>query len=149
MPIFAQLPQYMRETHFHQFASQPHEKSPFAYTHGVEFWDFLDKDPIRRKDFDNYMAAKRQSEVPWYTVFTEVGSLAKSLEGGEDAVLIVDIGGGMGPGMRSLAKAHPELLGRLILQDLEVVIDHVRKDPPQGVELMPHDFFTPQPIKGM
>ena len=41
----------------------------------------------------------------------------------------------------------PEAPGRLILQDLPVVIDAI-KELPSKIERMPHDFHTEQPVKG-
>lgn len=64
-----------------------------------------------------------------------------------DDVLLVDVGGGLGHDLEELKAKHPQLPGRLVLQDRpEVVrqVQHVSK----GIELMEHDFFTEQPIKG-
>ena len=36
--------------------------------------------------------------------------------------------------------------GKLVVQDLPIVIDHV-KDLPHGIEAMKHDLFSPQPVK--
>ena len=65
-----------------------------------------------------------------------------------DAVLFVDVGGSKGHEAMIFHTAHPDIPGRLILQDVPSVIDQFRKDPSQGIELMPYDFFTTQPIKG-
>ena len=56
------------------------------------------------------------------------------------------MGGGLGHDLLVFKKAFPELPGRLIVQDLPVVIDDI-KDLPYGIEAMKHNFFTPQPIK--
>lgn len=66
----------------------------------------------------------------------------------EDEVLVVDIGGGAGHDLLGFKARHPELKGRLVLQELPYMIDRVA-DKLEGVELMAHDFYTPQPIKGI
>ena len=65
-----------------------------------------------------------------------------------EAVLLVDVGGNKGHEIKSFHKAHPELPGRLILQDLPPMIERVSKESPEGIELMPYDFFNRQPVKG-
>lgn len=56
----------------------------------------------------------------------------------------MDAGGGMD--LLELKEKHPELPGKLILQDRPEVISTVTSG--EGVfESMPHDFFTPQPVK--
>lgn len=41
----------------------------------------------------------------------------------------------------------PNASGRLVLQDLPVVIDAIQKLDPK-IECMKHDFHTEQPVKG-
>ena len=65
----------------------------------------------------------------------------------EDEVLVVDIGGGEGHDLLALKARHPFLKGRLILEELPYMISQI-KDTLEGVELVEHDFYTPQPIKG-
>ena len=62
--------------------------------------------------------------------------------------LLVDVGGGLGHDLLELRTKHPELSGRLILQDQADVIKQVG-DSEKRIELVVHDFFTPQPVKGM
>lgn len=65
---------------------------------------------------------------------------------GDDAVFWVDVGGGYGQRTQSLKNSMPDLPGRLIVQDLAPSIDAAPKI--EGIELMVHDFFTEQPVKG-
>lgn len=64
-----------------------------------------------------------------------------------DAVLLVDVGGGLGQDIVDFQKSYGHLPGRLVLQDLPTVIESVQGLPTK-VEAMGHDFFTPQPIHG-
>jgi hypothetical protein len=65
----------------------------------------------------------------------------------DDEVLVVDIGGGAGHDLLGFKERHPEVKGRLILEELPYMIDRV-VGKLDGVELVEHDFYTPQPIKG-
>ncbi|KAK9438525.1 sterigmatocystin 8-O-methyltransferase [Metarhizium brunneum] len=64
---------------------------------------------------------------------------------GQSAVL-VDVGAGKG---HDLMAFHEKYAGhsRLVLQDLAAVTDHV-KDLSGEIEIMTHDFFTEQPVRG-
>ncbi|RSL54104.1 hypothetical protein CEP54_010059 [Fusarium duplospermum] len=64
-----------------------------------------------------------------------------------DAPLVVDVAGGLGHDINEFKKFYPEHPGKLILQDLPVVINDVKGIDP-SIELMGHDFLTEQPIKG-
>jgi hypothetical protein len=59
----------------------------------------------------------------------------------------VDVGGSIGHQCARLKAKYPNLPGRIILQDLPETIKAAR--PIEGVEFMAHDFFKPQPVKGM
>ena len=138
----------MRETGFHQFPTRPEDKNPFFYAHGVQFWEFFTKYPEHRKDFDEYMAARRKGLANWHETFPIASVLGTNASTDAEAVLLVDVGGNKGHEIASFHEAHPDIPGRLILQDLPPMIERIRKDPPNGIELMPYDFFTPQPVKG-
>lgn len=74
---------------------------------------------------------------------------------GQDA-LVVDVGGGVGQMSLALARHFPNL--RFVVQDRPPVVEQGRtiwaEQGPPGVltsgraRLDPHDFFTPQPVKG-
>jgi hypothetical protein len=93
------------------------------------------------------MAVQASSKTMWaddgaYPVKERLGNSK------EDEVLVVDIGGGAGHDLLGFKKRHPEVKGRLVLEELPYVIDQVDKGKLDGVELVEHDFYTPQPIKG-
>ncbi len=66
---------------------------------------------------------------------------------GESEALIVDVGGSLGHDLVAFKAKHPELPGRLVLQDLPAVISQVDVIKP-GIEPTIHDFLTPQAVKG-
>lgn len=63
-----------------------------------------------------------------------------------DRAHFVDMGGSIGHQCRRLKSKYPNLPGRIICQDLE---ETIKSAPPmvEGVEMMAHDFFTPQPVQ--
>ena len=65
---------------------------------------------------------------------------------GKEGVLLVDVGGGQGHEVQKFIERLPNTEGRLVLQDQAEVIDQVPKT--DAMEVMVHDFFTPQPVQG-
>lgn len=130
-PIGAVLPQYMRETGFHQFPSKPEHKNPFYYAHNIQFWEFFDQSPSDRHDFDEYMSARRKSFEEWHEVFPIASALGPGAKRDRNSVFLVDVGGNQGHDVVSLHKTHPDLPGRLILQDLPAMIERVREASPK------------------
>lgn len=65
----------------------------------------------------------------------------------KDAVLLIDLAGGMGHYTEQFRSMFPDAPGRLIVQDLPIVLAQI-----QGlnsrIERMEYDFFTEQPVKG-
>ncbi len=94
------------------------------------------------------MSGYRQGKCSWcdegfYPVTDLIGQGLKF-----ERPLLVDVGGGLGQDLLELRTKHPELAGRLVLQDQPNVIKQVGKAE-KGIELAVHDFFTPQPVKGI
>lgn len=58
----------------------------------------------------------------------------------------IDVGGGHGHQCIQLRDKYPHLRGRLVLQDLPEAVDHL--PPLDGIQVMAHDIFKPQNIKG-
>lgn len=125
--------------------------SPFAWTEGQEgkaIWEIMAQHPERFATF--------QRGLPFYdaslpkTGYYDFGKLADGIIGADRAIM-VDIGCGLGQTMIEIVETNPALKsGRIVLQDLPNVMEAARESGslPTNFELMPHDFYTPQPIKG-
>ena len=92
-----------------------------------------------------YMPIQRQGLADWLSVFpvdTEVGSW----KAGPGEAIFVDVGGGFGHQAIGFQQKYPNLKGRIIVQDVPPVLEHVQL--PEGIEKQPLNFFEGQPIKG-
>jgi hypothetical protein len=87
--------------------------------------------------------ARMTKAAPWYDFYPVSERFVVS---SPSDPLLVDIGGGLGHDVIAFQKRHPGIAGKLIVQDIPVVISDI-KDLPNGIEVMKHDFFMPQPIK--
>ena len=130
--------------------TDPHHGA-FQTGHGTQlhFFEKLEQDPKKAVEFNNHMAGYSLSRARWVDpgCFPVRDVLGKP--GPDTGVLLVDVGGGSGHDLALFKKQHAELPGRVILQDLPSVIESCRSSLPAGIEAMAHDFFTPQPVKGI
>lgn len=125
---------------------------PYTFVHqteGKNMWEYMVQFPDRFDVFNNAMQA--QSTAASFSValypFREVLS---QLETTIETPLVVDIGGGKGHTINQIRDlTGPDVKGRYILQDRQVVLDTIGRNEIPGIERKEYDFFTPQPIKGM
>lgn len=76
-------------------------------------------------------------------------NLVKGAKTEQNAIFLVDVGGGKGHDLQELYRKHPKLPGKLVLQDLKGVIEEARASGlEEKIIPMEHDFFTKQPIIG-
>ena len=73
--------------------------------------------------------------------------LIKGAKSEDDAAFIVDIGGSIGHDLAEFAKKHPDVPGRLVLQDLPVVLGQISSLNAK-IERMAYDFYSKQPLLG-
>ncbi|KAK7753398.1 hypothetical protein SLS62_004688 [Diatrype stigma] len=93
-----------------------------------------------------YRAGRPSWADPDFRPFSD--PLSNGFDPGISEVINVHVGGGMGHGLLELKEKHPGLAGKLVLQDLPEVISTVTGIE-GAFEFMPHDFFTPQPVKDL
>ncbi|KAK1143713.1 hypothetical protein N8T08_006113 [Aspergillus melleus] len=143
----AKLVEYMRGPGVSQFADQPNEVTLFKYAHGYDkIFGMLEVNPEQKEAFDEYMAARRLVQQPqWFEMYPAAKKL-RNVRSQTDSVLLVDVGGGPGQEMARFRQRHPEIAGRIVLQDLPLTLNRIEKVP-EGIEPMEYDFFTPQPVQ--
>ena len=133
----------------HQFPEGPHQQNPFQYTFGMSVFEYLQHDQEQKEAFDAYMSVRRDANAPqWFETYPAEQELRpESLKQDRDAVLLADVGGNKGHEVANFKQRFPHLPGRLVNQDLPETIRYIDSKA-EGVELMEHDFFTQQPVKG-
>ena len=103
----------------------------------------MKENPVTLQCFDLYMAGRRVGKVSWLDFYPIEERLVEGTSL-DNAIFMVDIGGGQGHDLKSLGDRYGEkgLPGRLILQDLVAGISTTT------FEVMVHNFFEAQPVKG-
>ncbi|KAE8343044.1 hypothetical protein BDV24DRAFT_129606 [Aspergillus arachidicola] len=142
------LVEYMRGPGIQQFADEPGATTLFKYAHGTDvIFGLLEKNPEQKQAFDDYMASRRVANLPqWFEIYPAAEKFADAHQD-SNATLMVDVGGGPGQELIRFKERHPDIPGRLVLQDLPLTLQRIEKLP-DGIESMEYDFFTPQPVKG-
>ena len=153
----AKLPSYLEKTYFANLdqSSTLNDGSSlwqYALNTPFEFWTWLKQDPERVRAFNSSMIGRRQAatEAAWFRRYPVVESLCSTLSPDLNEVLLVDVGGGRGQDMVAFRSEFPSLPGRLVLQDLESTVSEINTEDMEsrGIEVLPHNFFDPQPVKG-
>lgn len=109
-------------------------------------WELLPNAGPRLLDaFNVAMANWNVGHKDWCDFYPVLDRLGHEASRDPSAVMMVDVGGGLGHQAAALKRKFPKLPGRFIVQDLA---QSLPSSPPDGVEVMEHDFFAKQPIKG-
>ena len=113
------------------------------------FFRWFDDNPRLRQMFNNYMISSRGSLLSWMDKYPLDETLSKNASATENAIFFVDVGGGDGHDLQEMCRRYPLIDKRMILQEqASVISDLVNKQLNPKTELMVHDFFEEQPIKG-
>ncbi|KAJ6021914.1 O-methyltransferase B [Penicillium herquei] len=142
-PSIQEFPAFMKENNYPDI--QDNVKTPFQKSMNTDLPAFmwLQGHPENRDFFNLHMKCNRAGMPTFLDVFPV---LEKATELNPERALFVDIGGGIGQQAIAFKEKYPELEGRVIVQDITLATADAIQHP--GVEAMPYDFFSPQPIKG-
>ncbi|KAF9767930.1 hypothetical protein IL306_014839 [Fusarium sp. DS 682] len=144
-PVFRMLPAYLKKTGYKN-PTDPHDCS-WQFMKGTKesIWQSLGANPVAAREFNDAMEShSKYNLTPWPEVFpTETLVTDAKL----DRPLVVDVGGSKGHDLVKFHLRHPDIPeGSLVLQDLPDILKELTI--PDTISVHPHDFFTPQPIKG-
>lgn len=73
-------------------------------------------------------------------------NLIDGFDESEGSVFLIDVGGSIGHDLEDLLRVHPDIPGRLVLQDLPMVLSNITQLSSR-IEKMPHDFNNKQPVE--
>lgn len=124
---------------------------PYQFTHCIkeETYHHWQSQPNVISNFDTFMkGGKLNDKGRWWNWLSVDEVLLDNFRPSEDAVLLVDVGAGRGHDLKAFRTKHPNARGRLILQELPKVVEQI-VDLDESIERTPHNFFDPQPVKGM
>ncbi|KAI0968359.1 S-adenosyl-L-methionine-dependent methyltransferase [Xylaria arbuscula] len=148
-PAINAIPQFLREN---KSATLSDPKN-IPWHQGQDTTDpifkWINDRPEVLKSFMGWMAGQRDGLPTFFSAVDFEEEFAKGAD--ESTPVFVDVGGSMGHQCVALRQRYPNLVGRVILQDLPETIERVKKNPLpgfEGIEVFVHDFFKPQPLQG-
>jgi demethylsterigmatocystin 6-O-methyltransferase len=143
LPCFQALPKFLAGNKYQPPVDNTHTAYQVAYHTELPAFVHAMGNLEKVHNFGLWMQANKASLPQWLDTVPFVELCANE---DPEQPIFVDVGGSIGHQCVALKEKYPELPGRIIYQDLPVVIAHGLKIP--GVEPMVYDFFQEQPIKG-
>lgn len=110
-------------------------------------WEWLAEHPREQAAFNDFMFV----QTTGLAGFIETFPLEEYILLGDttDRVQFVDVGGGSGHISRAILAKYPTLHGKIAVEDRLDAGTVTRTDfAKEGIQMIPHDFFMPQPLKG-
>lgn len=146
-PAWAALPAFLERTKYQNPSDGAN--CPFQPAHNTPetLFEWFPKHPTNHEAFMLWMTAQREGRDRWLDFFPFPERVGDGFQGGDSqAVMLVDIGGGIGHEVQAIKQYYPSLPGRFILQDTPETLKKALPVP--SMETMEHDFFTKQPVAG-
>ncbi|KAB5581298.1 S-adenosyl-L-methionine-dependent methyltransferase [Coniochaeta sp. 2T2.1] len=144
------LPAYVKRTEFVMPNSATDGPYQSAYNTNMNFFEYLQANPPWGAQFNNHMGGYRQGRPSWMDqdFYPVEDQLINGADTSSEAPFLVDIGGSVGHDLAEFLAKHPTAPGRIILQDLPIVIGQIKPGSLEArIEPMGYDFHTEQPIK--
>ena len=147
------LPEYLASINYHNPTDPSNSLFHFTNQTKLNMFEWLKTQPEQLANFSAYQAAA--TKIQEKSLKSSISSLFPVQEGvnilseHEDPaleILLVDVGGGRGEILEEVRVQRPDLKGRMVVEDLPEVVEG--RKPANGIEIMPFNFFDPQPIKG-
>lgn len=144
------LPAYLKKTNFVMPNSATDGPFQSAYHTKLNFFQYLQANPPWGTQFNHHMGGYRQGRPAWMDAnfYPVQERLIQGADTSADAPFLVDIGGNVGHDINEFLAKHPSAPGRLVLQDLEVIMGQIKPGSIDArIEPMAYDFHTEQPVK--
>lgn len=147
-PSVMAMPEFFAKNKYQDLDSVTNTPFQKAQNTTLSAFDWLVQKPELFSYLQKVMTLLEGSE--WTVGFALLDSEIQKIPSGppqaSEKPFFVDVGGGHGHQCIQLGKKYPNLLGRLVLQDLPTIVDKL--PPIEGVKIQSHDFFKKQPISG-
>ncbi|KAJ2990637.1 hypothetical protein NUW58_g2845 [Xylaria curta] len=141
------LPKFLAKTGYKEPKDTKNSNYADWCPENLDFFGKCVAEPAYQDSFSGFMTAWARYKAPW-PEFYDTRSLLEGADLTNGKALCVDVGGHHGIDLTRLLEKHPDVpAGSLVLQDLPEVVAGA-KDLSGKIEVMPHDMFQPQPVKG-
>ncbi|KAL5402566.1 hypothetical protein PMIN03_010564 [Paraphaeosphaeria minitans] len=147
LPASLHFPAYLAQTDYATPTDARSGAFQSAFKTEKNMFEYLTAHPPLGEQFHSHMGGYRLGRPSWMDsgCYPVKERLSKGLVEA-DNTLLVDIGGSLGHDLHKFATKYHDEPGRLVLQDLPVVIDAIESLHPR-IERMKYNFYTEQPVK--
>ncbi|KAJ5792299.1 uncharacterized protein N7503_008277 [Penicillium pulvis] len=155
--VFPKLADFLAETNYRNPGDADCAPFQMAMNTKEHFFEWLGKREKQQEAFNCLMQTSRGRKYPvkWPDIFPVQNRFShfRGVNASKE-IQYVDIGGGVGQEIETLVNTIPDLSGLFILQDIPEVVassslgERVPSHETQHFQLMGHNFFQPQPVKG-
>lgn len=146
--VLTKLPEYIRQNGLMSPSAASAGPFQFAFGTTLHHFDWLRDNPRQSYAFNSMMTAQRRERgQDWFEYFPVEERFAEATTYQQAMPIFVDIGGGFGADLAAFELRYPGIKSKLILEELPDVVESII-DLPVGIETLPYDFFTPQPVLG-
>lgn len=146
LPLTANLAQFLAQTSYQNPTESTKTVHQLTFDTNMHRFEWMKVHPEHSMILNNFMASNRlmMTGIEAFPFEDKVPYFNEKTQQDPSTVLLVDVGGGKGQMCRAFKDRFPKLPGRVVVQDLPNIVS----SSGQGIEAMPYDFFTPQPVKG-
>ncbi|KAJ4393747.1 hypothetical protein N0V93_002962 [Gnomoniopsis smithogilvyi] len=147
-PCFLATPQFLKDTKYKNPDNVVHSPFQVAMSTDKPAFVWAGEHPELLSQFNLWMSELHDGQKNFLDVFDLPAYVNKGAvaTGDGNVPMFVDIGGGIGQQCALLKQVHPNLAGRVILQEQPFLLPHAIPVP--GMESEAFDFWNPQPHKG-
>ena len=149
-PAYNAIPEFLAKTSY----ANPADTAPFnlAYNTDMPVFEWRKHNPENDKVGQAFMAAQRMGQRSVWDGQTPMGDFEMSNKDiARGRVLMCDVGAGLGHQSVEFRNYHPELEGRIVIEDLALVQDMITNHDELkklDITVQQHDFMQKQPIEG-
>lgn len=137
------MPAFLRRTNYQDVTDAKATVFQSAYETDLDTHTWFPQNPAHEAALIEYMGLEENVRCRWLNEYP----FEQTTQGWDpSSPVFVDIGGGVSRCCARFKERFPNVPGRVILQDLPSALAHAVHIP--GVEVLAHDFFEPQPVKG-
>ena len=142
-PTFLSLPKFLAETGYKDPVSVESCNWQMAKNTKLNLFDYLCQHPLEMANFAQHMSGYTSDRGSWLDLYPA----DRLLNGARvDSPILVDVGGSLGHDAKKFKQKYPQATGEVVVQDLPSVVAQAKPDA--SVQIMAHDFWTEQPVKG-
>ncbi|KAL1968076.1 hypothetical protein VTN77DRAFT_2206 [Rasamsonia byssochlamydoides] len=152
----AKLPEYLAHIAYRNPGADPSQPSLFQWANNtdLEFFQWMQtqtqSDTLAK--FNAAMATSIETERANSSgkTFLDIYPFERVLADAQpEETVVVDVGGGYGHLLREIRRQHPQIRGKMVLEDLPETVKGAVVGSADNVDIQPYDFFAQeQPVRG-